>query len=202
MPRRKDSGASAAHPHDSAGRPVDDAGRPVDDSGDRTAERPADTDRHPGPTEAAPDRRSAGASLSGTPLAHRGHVEARDRFGGINWGSGFFGWLVAIGLAMLLVGVVGALAAAIGSSLRISQSAAEREAGTIGVALMGIVFVIYGTALCWGVRDNVIPSLGVSRALAYIPLPVSGLLMTVFALQRFWSGAPDEVVEVPREELA
>lgn len=50
------------------------------------------------------------------------------------------------------------------------------------VALFGAVLFIYGSQLVWLVRDHVIPSLGLSRGFAYIPLPVSGLLMTIFAL--------------------
>jgi len=63
------------------------------------------------------------------------------------------------------------------------------------VALLGLVLLVYGLQLCWQVRGNVIPSLGISRAVAYIPLPVSGLLMTLFALGRMISGAPDGDVE-------
>lgn len=63
------------------------------------------------------------------------------------------------------------------------------------VALMGLVLLVYGLQLCWQVRGNVIPSLGISRAVAYIPLPVSGLLMTTFALGRMISGAADPVEE-------
>ena len=59
------------------------------------------------------------------------------------------------------------------------------------VALMGLVLLVYGLQLCWQVRGNVIPSLGISRAVAYVPLPVSGLLMAIFALGRMISGAPD-----------
>ena len=68
------------------------------------------------------------------------------------------------------------------------------------VAIMGLVFVIYGAQLCWSVRANVIPSLGISRAIAYIPLPVSGLLMALFAIERLWSGAPDVHDSMEREE--
>ena len=63
------------------------------------------------------------------------------------------------------------------------------------VALMGLVLLVYGLQLCWQVRGNVIPSLGISRAVAYVPLPVSGLLMTMFALGRMISGAADPVEE-------
>ena len=63
------------------------------------------------------------------------------------------------------------------------------------VALRGLVLLVYGLQLCWQVRGNVIPSLGISRAVAYVPLPVSGLLMTIFALGRMISGAADPVEE-------
>jgi hypothetical protein len=61
-------------------------------------------------------------------------AEARERFGGANWGCCFFGWLVAIALAVLLTSVVGAVVAALGSTSQVSQSEAQRQAGTIGVA--------------------------------------------------------------------
>ena len=61
------------------------------------------------------------------------------------------------------------------------------------VAVLGLVLLVYGAQLCWLVRGNVVPSLGVSRAVAYVPLPVSGLLMTLFALPQIISGRhPDE----------
>jgi hypothetical protein len=43
-------------------------------------------------------------------------VRARQRaeFGGVNWGAAFFGWLVAVGLGALLVGLLAAAGAAIG----------------------------------------------------------------------------------------
>jgi len=65
-----------------------------------------------------------------------------------------------------------------------------RRIVAIIVALMGLVLLVYGAQLCWLVRDNVIPSLGVSRSIAYLPLPFSGLLMVVFSIPRMISGAP------------
>lgn len=56
------------------------------------------------------------------------------------------------------------------------------------IAIIGIVLLVYGTQLCWAVRSNVVPSLGVSRAIAYVPLPVSGLLMALFALPQVLTG--------------
>lgn len=65
----------------------------------------------------------------------------REKFGGINWGAGFFGWLVAIGLSVLLTGIIGAIAAGVGYNEDVSQSDAEREAGTIGL-VAGIVLLV------------------------------------------------------------
>lgn len=64
------------------------------------------------------------------------------------------------------------------------------------VMLLGIVLLVYGTQLCWLVRGNVVPSLGISRSVAYFPLPVSGLLMAIFAFEHMLSGA-----HVDEEEL-
>ena len=70
------------------------------------------------------------------PVAHTQHrddTEARDRFGGINWGAGFFGWLVAIGMTIILSGIVGAVLSAIGSNMDITLSDARTSAGSIGI---------------------------------------------------------------------
>ncbi|QNN51290.1 hypothetical protein [Nocardioides mesophilus] len=67
--------------------------------------------------------------------------EARDKFGGINTGACFFGWLVAMAVAILLTSILGALVAAIGSNADISQTEAQRSAGTVGLTA-GIVLVV------------------------------------------------------------
>src|SRR5829696_4525989 len=62
---------------------------------------------------------------------------AKDRFGGFNWGSAFFGWLVATGVAVLLL----ALSGPIGGSSIGSGRQAVGAAGTIGI-VGGIVLLI------------------------------------------------------------
>ena len=74
--------------------------------------------------------------------AARGPVEARERFGGTNVGAAFFGWLVAIAMTLLLSGIVGAVAAAIGASGQVSQTDAEREAGTVGLVAAAVLTVV------------------------------------------------------------
>jgi TRAP-type C4-dicarboxylate transport system permease small subunit len=73
---------------------------------------------------------------------------------------------------------------------RLGERAAPfRRAVALVMAASGVVLLVYGAQLCWLVRGNVIPSLGISRAVAYFPLPVAGLLMAVFSLPRIVSGA-------------
>lgn len=72
---------------------------------------------------------------------------ARDKFGGVNLGACFFGWLVAIATAVLLSGLVGAIAAGAGGSLGLSRSDLEQEAGAVGlgaaVVLALVLFLAY-----------------------------------------------------------
>jgi membrane protease YdiL (CAAX protease family) len=66
----------------------------------------------------------------------------RERFGGLNPGAAFFGWLVAIAVSVLLTGIVGAIAAAVGTSTQISQSQAQQQAGTIGLVAAIVLLVV------------------------------------------------------------
>lgn len=52
------------------------------------------------------------------------------------------------------------------------------------IALMGIALLVYGARLAWEVRVHVIPSLGISRAWAYVVIPFAGLLVALFSLGR------------------
>lgn len=76
-------------------------------------------------------------------------AEVRDRFGGTNLGAAFFGWLVAIAMTLLLSGIVAVAATAVGSSVQVSQTEAEREAGTIGlvaaIVLAAVLLLAYYT---------------------------------------------------------
>lgn len=56
------------------------------------------------------------------------------------------------------------------------------------VLALGLVMAVYGLQLCWIVRGNVIPSLEISRAVAYAPLPIAGALIALFAFPQMLSG--------------
>jgi MFS family permease len=70
-----------------------------------------------------------------------------DRYGGFTFAAAFYGWLVAVALTVLLAGIVGAIATASGVTLNVTQSEAEREAGTIGlataIALILVLLIAY-----------------------------------------------------------
>lgn len=70
------------------------------------------------------------------------HDEAYERFGGTNLGAGVFGWLVAVATAVLLTGIIGAVAAGIGDANNITQTDAEREAGTIGLTAAAVLVAV------------------------------------------------------------
>jgi len=103
-----------------------------------------------GSTAVTSDDRVVGKDSTVPAQSHRGHHEARERFGGINWGAAFFGWLVAIALTILLVGIAGAVLTAVGSSQNITQSDAERQAGTIGIAAGIVLLVVLAIAYYTG----------------------------------------------------
>ena len=52
------------------------------------------------------------------------------------------------------------------------------------IAVFGLIFLVYGAMLTWEVRVHVIPSLGISRLFAYLPIPFAGLLITLFSIAR------------------
>ena len=75
-------------------------------------------------------------------------MRARQRaeYGGLNWGSAFFGWLVAVGMAAILLGLLSAAGAAFGLS-DVSESEANANAETIGIVggilLIGTLVIAY-----------------------------------------------------------
>jgi hypothetical protein len=73
------------------------------------------------------------------------HDRQRIRFGGISWGSAFFGLLSAIGLAALLLGIVAAAGVAIGVSQ--IEDVTNGDANTIGLG--GAILVLAILALSW-----------------------------------------------------
>ena len=74
------------------------------------------------------------------------HALQRDKFGGVNWGSAFFGWLVAVGMAALLTALLGAAGAAVGLTA-VNEGEARGAADEIslagGIALVVVLLIAY-----------------------------------------------------------
>src|SRR3712207_3235587 len=106
---------------------------PVRDEG--TTDRARDHVRGDHDHDGVRDRHEHGA-----PAARDVRHRQRDAFGGFNWGSAFFGWLVAVGLGALLTALVSAAGAAIGLTST-SESGAQDNAETIGI-VGGVLLLI------------------------------------------------------------
>lgn len=72
-----------------------------------------------------------------------GRARQRDEFGGINWGAGFFGWLVAVGLGIILTAIVSAAGAAIGFDKKSATSNADTISIVGGALLILIALISY-----------------------------------------------------------
>ena len=92
------------------------------------------------------DTRRGGVGRTGrnaVVLDREARLRQRDEFGGFNFGAAFFGWLVAIGMGVILTALVGAAGAAIG----LTNGASSGDAGTIGIVggalLIAIAILAY-----------------------------------------------------------
>lgn len=79
-----------------------------------------------------------------------GHREVvarqKEEFGGMKFGSAFFGWLAATGMAVLLTAIVAGIAAALGQTLNVSGAAANpgalQTAGLVGVIVVLVILLV------------------------------------------------------------
>ncbi len=71
----------------------------------------------------------------------------KERFGGLKFGSCFFGWLTATGTVVLLASLVSAAGAAVGVSQGIDANDAAQNPGTVGliggIALLVVILIGY-----------------------------------------------------------
>jgi hypothetical protein len=77
---------------------------------------------------------------------HAVRARQREEYGGINWGAAFFGWLVAVGLGALLVGLLAATGAAVGLT-ELSDAEAAGDATEIGVG--GAIALLVALAIAY-----------------------------------------------------
>jgi len=92
------------------------------------------------------DREPASAGV-GREDMNAARARQRDEYGGINWGAAFFGWLVAVGIAVLLTGILSAAGAAIG--LTEPSAAADAQSSPETVSLIGAIALIVVLAIAY-----------------------------------------------------
>jgi len=97
--------------------------------------------KHDGTTEPV-DRDHVDRERTTTAPAYDAQAVRKERFGGLNAGAAFFGWLVAVAVSVLLTGIIGAVLAAVGSNTEVTQSEAESQAGTIGIAAAVVLVLV------------------------------------------------------------
>jgi amino acid transporter len=119
------------------------AGDGYDDRGSvATAERPVATND----PRYADDGGTTGAVTTRETMRDV-RARQRDEYGGINWGAAFFGWLVAIGVAVILLAILSAAGTAFGLGENVSTSDAKSSADTIGVVgailLVAVLMIAY-----------------------------------------------------------
>jgi hypothetical protein len=74
--------------------------------------------------------------------AEYAEIRQRERFGGVNWGAGFFGWLVAVGMAVVLTGVVGAVVTGLDATVDAIPAQALSEPRTVALVAAAVLVVV------------------------------------------------------------
>ena len=94
--------------------------------------------------EPRPNGRPAGDEVSARRRLQESQQRQREEFGGLNWGSAFFGWLVAVGIATLLTALLSAAGAAVGLTDVSSQDASQNAdaVGIVGGVLLLVILLV------------------------------------------------------------
>jgi hypothetical protein len=131
---------------------ADDGATATTVDGDRDRVTTAD-ERPVATADVPPEERTATHARSTVTRETMGHVRARQReeYGGTNWGAAFFGWLVAVGVAVLLTGILAAAGAAIGLTETTSSAADNASAETLSLAgAIALIVVLAIAYYCGG----------------------------------------------------
>jgi hypothetical protein len=110
-----------------------------------------DADRHTTLDADRPAGDSGGGSRVAAGTRHAVVGRQKEQFGGIKWGSAFFGWLTATGTAVLLTALLAGVGTAVGvgtdTTAADAADQASQKAGTItvvgGIALLVVLLVAY-----------------------------------------------------------
>jgi len=127
---------------------ADDGATAATVDGDRDRVTTAD-ERSVTTADVPPEERTAAHPRGTVTRETMSRVRARQReeYGGTNWGAAFFGWLVAVGVAVLLTGILAAAGAAIGLTETTSDAADNASAETLSlagaIALIAVLAIAY-----------------------------------------------------------
>ena len=114
---------------------------PANGHRDRGGVATREREHHDSGAIAAEERHSGTSRSPG--VGRDGESRQRDEYGGFNLGAAFFGWLVAIGMGVLLTAII----AAAGTAIGFNSGAGKGDAGTIGIVggalLIAIGFLAY-----------------------------------------------------------
>jgi len=144
----EDTAGTAMRDGDTAGTAMrdDDTTRTAvhedgEDGGDRTAARAGGAaGGATASVDGTSERTITRGALTGEALK-TARARQRDEFGGLNWGSSFFGWLVAVGIAALITGLLAAMGAAIGLTTQDANVDSLGLGG--GIALLAALMLAY-----------------------------------------------------------
>ncbi len=101
-----------------------------------------------GETATRVGRRPARPARPGADTMRDVRARQREKYGGINWGAAFFGWLVAVGVAVLLTGILAAAGAAIGLT-QPSTTAQAASTSTTTLSLAGAIALLVVLAIAY-----------------------------------------------------
>ena len=101
-------------------------------------------------THPVDDRQHTGRRTTEAAAATGARHEARERFGGLNWGAAFFGWLTALGMAAILTALLSAAGAAIGLTEGSAATTAEDNAETVSIVGGALLLLVLGIAYFCG----------------------------------------------------
>ncbi len=96
-----------------------------------------------------PDRSRGATTATNGHASQAVRDRQHERFGGFSWGSDFFGWLTAAGLAAILTGIASAAGAALALN-QVGGNVTGGEAETIGLSGGIALLVILGLAYFCG----------------------------------------------------
>jgi hypothetical protein len=109
-----------------------------------------ETEQEPEQAVREEDRPSIGRQVIETEHITVGPQAAHERFGGANPGAVFFGWLVAVGVTILLSGIIGAVAAAIGETADLTREDIEGQAADLGIGAVVALAIVLSIGYCCG----------------------------------------------------